>query len=55
MTIDIEKSLLKQYGQYMSLKIFIDQSDNTTLPLMFTMKNFIPILLMRGSICMRSL
>ena len=31
MIIDIHKSLLEQYGQYMSLKIFTDQSDNTTL------------------------
>jgi len=28
MTIDIHKSLLKQYGQYMSLNIFIDLSNN---------------------------
>ena len=28
MTIDIHKSLLEQYGQYMSLNIFIDLSNN---------------------------
>jgi len=31
MTIDIQKSLLQQYGQYMSLNIFIDLSNNSQL------------------------
>ena len=31
MTIDIHKSLLQQYGQYMSLNIFIDLSNNSQL------------------------